>query len=430
MSVLTVSESAPISLTVNETGTPITLVVGGGGAISFLGLNDTPPSYAGLSGRYLVVSDAETGISFVQTDLSTLAAHVANFNNPHQTTLENARVAGDTFEGIFKIKEIGADPTVAETDVLGVYVTDTNGKKNLNLVSSDGLKQRVMRDLISTVRNTSGSTIPAGSVVYSTGSTGTAPNVALAQANSENTLPAIGITMEAIDHNAFGRIQRFGRTEFSFNTSTFSANDQLYVSPTVAGGLTNVRPTHPNMAQPVGVVVVVGVGNGSIFTDFTAFYNGHSDGTISDTWTFGSTITGSQILAKTSTQQRTATFPDKDGTVAFTSDLSGVSGLTVSLNSPASGEALVYNGTFFVNEAQRVFGGVVSIPTGSKIVTVNGLNLNFSPLFYSPTVIKPSGFGNFSVNLIDGTSDSNGFSVELGATPNSTGYKLGYFGVY
>lgn len=162
-------------------------------------------------------------------------------------------------------QDTAADPSPPAANKGRFWSSVTNGIENPNFVGSNGIKRRLSRDLISTVRNTSGGNLVAGDVVYTTGATGTAPNVAKAKADSLTTMQAVGIVMETIANNAYGLIQRFGRNEFAFDTSAFSVNDVLYLSASTAGALTNVRPAHPNFNQQIGVVVVSGVGNGSIF---------------------------------------------------------------------------------------------------------------------------------------------------------------------
>lgn len=293
------------------------------GASAFTDLTDTFSSYSGLAGKGLRVNATETGIdTYTPTDTDekvklSATDPTAGYLNDKLAEGVNHIVENEYIDFL----EQGSTPTLPANTTGRMWASDTNGKTNLNFVGADGLIQRVNRDLISTVRNTSGSLISRGKLVYQTGSTGTAPNVALAKADSEATLPAIGITMEDIDDNHYGRIQRFGRTEFQLDTRTYTEGQKLWVSPTTAGEFTATQPSHPNIPQPIGQVVVVGLGTGSIFTSFTSYYNEHSDGTIKDTWTFGATTATSQVLAKTATTQRTATFPDKSGTVAFTSDL-------------------------------------------------------------------------------------------------------------
>jgi len=285
------------------------------------------------------------------------------------------------FTDYIDLNEI-ADPASPGATAGRLWTSDANGKTNFNVVGSDGIKQRVMRDLISTVRNTTVAIITKGSIVYVTGATGTAPNVALAKADDMLTMPAVGVVMEDIGVNAYGRIQRFGRTEFNFDTSAWAVGTQLYVSPTVAGAFTSTVPTHPNHTQSAGVVVVSGVGNGSIFSAFTSWYNGHSDGTTSPTWTFGATAATSVKLAHTSTSQRTATFPNKDITVAGLSDV--VSSTVMS----ALGDT-IYGGALGV--ATRLAGQV----TASKLfLSQTGDGVNSAAPVWSAVTSSDVGLGN------------------------------------
>lgn len=112
------------------------------------------------------------------------------------------------------------------------------------------------------VYNQSGSTIPVGELVYISGSHATTPTVALAQANSATTLPAVGFTQYAIPNNSYGQIHVSGT--LAATTTGFSNGDTLYVDPAVAGGLTNVAPNASGQyVQQVGVVTNGGVGAGA-----------------------------------------------------------------------------------------------------------------------------------------------------------------------
>lgn len=138
-----------------------------------------------------------------------------------------------------------------------------SGFSQLHFKGSNGIDYEIGRDLIHTVSNTTGATIPKGSWVYISGSTGTVPNVALAQANSLNTAPVAGIVVADIANNAFGQMMTEGDVQ-SINTSAFSAGDILYLSSTVAGGVTTTIPTGTDIYQRVGVVVRANAGNGII----------------------------------------------------------------------------------------------------------------------------------------------------------------------
>ncbi len=105
------------------------------------------------------------------------------------------------------------------------------------------------------VRNESGSQISDGSVVYISGfSTGSGlPTIQLAQADSEATASVAGVTTESIPDTGAGMVTTFGLVR-NVDTSSFSAGDTLFLSPSVAGGLTSTEPSSPNFNIRVGKV--------------------------------------------------------------------------------------------------------------------------------------------------------------------------------
>jgi len=149
-------------------------------------------------------------------------------------------------------------------------------------VDDDDLHFTVTRDNVLVVRNTSGSAMTAGQVVYVTGSTGNVPNVGLAKADSVTTLPAVGILMADAANNAFVMCMMTGI--FTMDTSAFSTGDRLFVSATTAGALTNTRPISPLYAQRMGSVLVDGVGNGSLDVTTAPFIGGEESGTTAATY--------------------------------------------------------------------------------------------------------------------------------------------------
>ena len=108
--------------------------------------------------------------------------------------------------------------------------------------------------LTTTARNNTGSTIPALSVVYFSGASGNLPLLALSQANSEAaSTKTIGITATAINNNASGEVIVFGLAE-NLNTSSLPAGVALWLSPTIPGGVTTVKPSAPNHMVFIGFV--------------------------------------------------------------------------------------------------------------------------------------------------------------------------------
>lgn len=116
------------------------------------------------------------------------------------------------------------------------------------------------------VRNNSGATINNGQVVRLTGAIGQFPTIALAQANNPANANAIGVATHNIANNTNGYITFFGVVR-DINTSAFADGDVVYLSDTVAGGLT---ATPPNIAVRVGRVFFSHVTQGKLGVFVTA----------------------------------------------------------------------------------------------------------------------------------------------------------------
>jgi hypothetical protein len=102
------------------------------------------------------------------------------------------------------------------------------------------------------VRNSTGVTLTKGQIVYLSGATGNRPNAVLAQANSEATSSkTIGWVTANINNNSDGYVGVSGSAH-DLNTSAFTAGDALWLSPTVAGGITSTVPVQPNHAVFIG----------------------------------------------------------------------------------------------------------------------------------------------------------------------------------
>jgi hypothetical protein len=141
-------------------------------------------------------------------------------------------------------QDLSADRTWNVGDMLqSVYDTDVDG-----VVDSAERIQIV-------VRNSTGSTLTKGQIVYLSGATGNRPNAVLAQANSEATSSkTIGIVMANIANNSDGQIAVNG-TLHDLDTSSFSAGDSLWLSATTAGGyVANTPPAEPNHSVFIGYV--------------------------------------------------------------------------------------------------------------------------------------------------------------------------------
>ena len=96
-------------------------------------------------------------------------------------------------------------------------------------------------------------------------------SVALARANNDpNSVDTIGLVAENIDNNQEGFIISSGlveqiNTTGSLQSETWNDGDPLYLSPTTAGGITNIKPQAPNHTIIIGFVVYAHQNNGKIF---------------------------------------------------------------------------------------------------------------------------------------------------------------------
>ncbi len=155
------------------------------------------------------------------------------------------------------------------------------------------------------IRNTSGSTITAGQALRITGGVSSRPTVALAQANAFATSKVFAIATETIVNNANGYATISGLIK-NLNLSAYTVGDELYLSSSVAGGLTNVRPVSPNYAQPIGAVADNSSSTGRLIVDFGA-RRGVGYGSADQM--LGMNAAGTQPEYKTATATRTAILP-------------------------------------------------------------------------------------------------------------------------
>lgn len=123
---------------------------------------------------------------------------------------------------------------------------------------------RIGQQLQQQVRNSTGSTITKGQVVYISGSTGQIGNIILAQANSYTTSQVIGIANQDIANNTNGYVVTQGIVE-DVNTNGFTAGAQIYLSATTPGALTQTEPSTPNYAVHMGVCLYANINHGKLW---------------------------------------------------------------------------------------------------------------------------------------------------------------------
>lgn len=159
----------------------------------------------------------------------------------------------------FSIDYLDFDPTPpfsGQTARVGWSSADDT----LNIHHSGGVTQQVGLETYARITNNSGATINNGQAIsFDPGTNSFLPFIAN---GTLSPLTIIGIATEQILNGELGRITVWGRVRDLDTTGTpvgevWVAGQILYTSPTIAGALTNVKPTAPNVSLPIAQVRVV-----------------------------------------------------------------------------------------------------------------------------------------------------------------------------
>lgn len=181
---------------------------------------------------------------------------IARFDGTTGKVIQNSPASIDDDGGLTLAGQ--ASPTHSA----GKLVYDTTNDCFTAYNSDSAVALQIGQEQWIRVRNVTGSTIANGAAVYINGTSANVPTIALAQANSGTTTVVAGLTTESIANNAFGFVTSLGLVR-GLNTSSFSVG-AVYLSSSVAGGLTQTIPTAPNYRMRIGFVTNVNASTGTI----------------------------------------------------------------------------------------------------------------------------------------------------------------------
>lgn len=182
-------------------------------------------------------------------------------------------ITHDTNEILGNVGGLSFDTTPSGTGAAARLIwNDSDGTLNLGLKGGNVTLQ-IGQEQVSRVVNKSGVNLTeAGyNVVRVSTAQGQRIGVTRAQANSEpNSTDVLGIVTENIADNEEGFVTTHGlvngiNTTGSLQGETWADGDVLYLSPSMAGGLTNVKPSAPNHLIIVGYVAYAHANNGKIY---------------------------------------------------------------------------------------------------------------------------------------------------------------------
>jgi len=123
-------------------------------------------------------------------------------------------------------------------------------------------------------KNTSGVAISNGQSVMATGALGSSGKLTIAKAVADGSIVGdymLGVATQNIGINAFGYVTGYGMVRGIDASGTpygeaWADGDVLYFSSTVAGGLTKVQPSAPNLRSKMAMVINASAGgSGSIY---------------------------------------------------------------------------------------------------------------------------------------------------------------------
>lgn len=169
--------------------------------------------------------------------------------------------------------KINDEYTLPSADGTADQIIKTDGAGQLSFIDQGDViagEADKAKSVILRVKNATASPMTKGQVICESVSAsppgGNLIEVALADNNGTNTMPALGILNEDLDAaggaNDEGDAIMFGKVS-GINTSAFSVGDEVFVSD-VPGGLTITKPTGVKYIQKVGVVIRDDNTNGTI----------------------------------------------------------------------------------------------------------------------------------------------------------------------
>lgn len=177
---------------------------------------------------------------------------------------EKANKSGDTFQGMVIDDHIDFDTTASTDQERRMRWNDDDGTLNLGLKGGNVTLQ-MGQELVQRVYNDTGAALLDMQAVYVTGSASARMTVALAQANAESTSSkSFGVVTESIPTGSQGYVTTYGYVR-NVDTSGFPEGAALWLSPTVPGGITHVKPSAPNHMVLVGFCVFSHATEGIVF---------------------------------------------------------------------------------------------------------------------------------------------------------------------
>ena len=382
-------------------------------------VNDTitkPTTYADKNVKAYLILDSVSGSLYVfkQGAWAAISGAGGGLTMPFDSITFNTAKDGTVGVG-----------EVEYNDTQGSLIQGLKGGNVTNVIGQQ-LHQRV--------NNRTGATLSKGTAVYLSGSQENRITVAKAIATSDPTSAnTFGIVAESIANNQSGYVITEGLIT-NINTSALVEDSAVYLSPTVAGGLTSTKPQAPQHSVYIGVCVKNSAGSGELFVsikngleitelhdvritspvDKASLYYQSSEGLWRDT-------TAALLVSDTAlmlANYATKAYADTTGRLYARQDYT--TGVTTSTLTWTQSDTLIPGGVTFVQvyrNGQILLPSQYTIPTSTSIV----IAASSFKVGENYTVIFPrgggAGSGGGSGSL---TSISGGTGITVSPNPITT----------
>ena len=325
--------------TVNYTGTKVPQIFSptqpqvDGGSATFALSGVEPIALVSINGQIISSSEYISLSGSVQVDpingFKSITDEVLVFQFNYATSISG---------GVDTVDLITTNPNPAYKEGLIFYDQE---KKAVSYYNDEAdITVNVSRELIVKIYNNGASTLLNGTVVKLDGGVvSDIPTAIRAQADTVLNARSLGVCTHDIEVGTTGYVTTWGVVG-GLDTSAYTAGDLLFLSASVAGGLTNIEQ---EILKPIAAVLISDVLNGSILASQKSILNVTALGQ--------ATAGGGEAQAVTTTPVPLQVYTNSVFNQNTDSDIAGADPYTVALKPISIGASGFYETTFSISIA-------------------------------------------------------------------------------